>query len=132
MHTVGGTIAIALQQAWLQPQAHPESKWAGLSSLVCTDWSTEFALAGKITVVHRSDGSGTTFRLHQLPLHLFPQPGKARWVGEGSQVARWRGRLKQRRSVRCDQNTPGHRLLKRRLSRGRAKIKSGGRSEQGR
>jgi len=93
-YPVGGTIVPLPQQAWLQPQAHPESSggfFLGGSPI----GSTELLWPEKITWVQCAPmAPGTTFASSNSPLSitLFPPTWKSK-VGEGKAVSgRWRGR----------------------------------------
>ncbi|MCT0203477.1 phosphate ABC transporter substrate-binding protein PstS [Synechococcus sp. CS-602] len=81
--TVGGTIAIAFNKPGCNLKL-TQKQVADVFLGVITDWKQLNCSAGKITVVHRSDGSGTTFAFTNS-LSTFSPTWKSK-VGEGKAV----------------------------------------------
>ena len=81
--TVGGTIAIAFNKPGCNLRL-TQKQVADVFLGVITDWKQLNCSAGKITVVHRSDGSGTTFAFTNS-LSTFSPTWKSK-VGEGKAV----------------------------------------------
>jgi len=81
--TVGGTIAIAFNQPGCSLKL-TQKQAADVFLGVINDWKQLGCKAGKISVVHRSDGSGTTFAFTNS-LSAFSPAWKSK-VGEGKSV----------------------------------------------
>jgi len=81
--TVGGTIAIAFNKPGCNLKL-TQKQVADVFLGAITDWRQLNCSAGKITVVHRSDGSGTTFAFTNS-LSTFSPTWKSK-VGEGKAV----------------------------------------------
>jgi phosphate transport system substrate-binding protein len=81
--TVGGTIAIAFNQPGCSLKL-TQKQAADVFLGVIKDWKQLGCKAGKVTVVHRSDGSGTTFAFTNS-LSAFSPAWKSK-VGEGKSV----------------------------------------------
>ena len=81
--TVGGTIAIAYNKRGCSLKL-TQKQATEIFLGVITDWKQLKCAPGKITVVHRSDGSGTTFAFTNS-LSAFSPAWKSK-VGEGKSV----------------------------------------------